>query len=507
MTEEFIQRKHHPEKINYEVPQLEPILKETLGIIVYQEQVMRVATDLAGFTLAEADVLRKAMGKKVKEIMKAQRDRFIQGARKKSIPAAKAEKIFDQIAQFAEYGFNKSHSAAYAYLAYQTAYLKAHYPAHFMAALLTSEAEKGDTDQIIKYVNECRELGINVLPPDINYSHYHFSVEGQNIRMGLSAVKNVGENTVKEIIALREKKGGFKNLFDLFEEYDSRILNRKALESLIKAGAFDSLGWKRSQLYELIDTLLEYGRQKQKAREESALSLFGDEYLPPPEIPSDLQAINEWEDELRLAYEKEVLGTYVSSHPLASYKSRLQAITSHLIEALDPEKDFDREVRLAGIVVSVKIIKTKKEERMATLVLEDLTGQVDVTAFPDAFSKFNPYLKEGQIIWLKGKMSADSFESKKIIVSQVMPLSEAFEKLARKITVKIPLETIAEDTVEHLKQILSAFPGECPLYLELENSTSAYLVQSAEFQSVFPSQLLIDQLEALLGEGTVFLEY
>ncbi|HOJ27330.1 MAG TPA: DNA polymerase III subunit alpha, partial [Candidatus Saccharicenans sp.] len=224
MTEEFTQRKYHPERINYEVPQLEPILKETLGIIVYQEQVMRVAVDLAGFTLAEADVLRKAMGKKVKEIMKSQQDRFVQGARKKGITAAKAEKIFDQIAQFAEYGFNKSHSAAYAYLAYQTAYLKAHYPAHFMAALLTSEAEKGDTDQIIKYVNECRELGINVLPPDINYSHYHFSVEGQNIRMGLSAIKNVGENTIKEIIALREKKGGFKNLFDLFEEYDSRIL-------------------------------------------------------------------------------------------------------------------------------------------------------------------------------------------------------------------------------------------------------------------------------------------
>ncbi|HOL46532.1 MAG TPA: DNA polymerase III subunit alpha, partial [Candidatus Saccharicenans sp.] len=200
MTEEFTQRKYHPERINYEVPQLEPILKETLGIIVYQEQVMRVAVDLAGFTLAEADVLRKAMGKKVKEIMKSQQDRFVQGARKKGITAAKAEKIFDQIAQFAEYGFNKSHSAAYAYLAYQTAYLKAHYPAHFMAALLTSEAEKGDTDQIIKYVNECRELGINVLPPDINYSHYHFSVEGQNIRMGLSAIKNVGENTIKEII-------------------------------------------------------------------------------------------------------------------------------------------------------------------------------------------------------------------------------------------------------------------------------------------------------------------
>ncbi|MDD8020620.1 MAG: DNA polymerase III subunit alpha [Acidobacteriota bacterium] len=507
MTEEFIQRKHHPEKISYEVPQLEPILKETRGIIVYQEQVMRIATDLAGFTLAEADVLRKAMGKKVKEIMKSQKERFIQGARQKGIQTSRAEKIFDQIAQFAEYGFNKSHSAAYAYLAYQTAYLKAHYPAHFMAALLTSEAEKGDTTQIIKYINECRELGLNVLPPDINYSHYHFSVEGQNIRMGLSAVKNVGENTVKEIISLREKKGSFKNLFDLFEEYDSRVLNRKALESLIKAGAFDSLGWKRSQLYESIDILIEYGRQKQKAREEKAISLFGDEFLSPPEIAPDILAAHEWDEELRLAYEKEVLGTYLSSHPLASYQARLPAMISHTIEALDPEKEFDREVRLAGIIVSVKIIKTRKEERMATLVLEDLTGQIDVTVFPEAYGKFNPYLKEGQIIWLKGKMSADSFESKKITASQIMPLSEAFEKLARKITVTIPLEAMGEEDLERLKQILLAFPGDCPLNLQLESPAATYLVQSAEFQTVFPSQLLVDQLEGLFGAGAVHVEY
>ncbi|HAV41950.1 MAG TPA: DNA polymerase III subunit alpha, partial [Acidobacteria bacterium] len=404
-------------------------------------------------------------------------------------------------------GFNKSHSAAYAYLAYQTAYLKAHFPAHFMSALLTSEAEKGDTDQIIKYINECRELGLTILPPDVNSSHYHFSVEGQNIRMGLSAVKNVGENTVKEIIALREKKGGFKNLFDLFEEYDSRILNRKALESLIKAGAFDSLGWKRAQLFESIDSLLEYGRQKQRAREESALSLFGDEYLPAPEIPPNVLTINEWDDELRLAYEKEVLGTYLSSHPLVSYRSRLPAITSHTIEALDPEKDFDLEVRLAGIVISIKPLRTKKEERMATMVLEDLTGKVDVTVFPEAFNKFNHYLLEGQIIWLKGKMQADSFESKKIIASQIMPLAEAFEKLARKITVNIPVEALSGEDLEHLKQILAAYPGDCPLYLQLESPSSTYLIQSAEFQKVFPSGLLVDQLEGLFGPGAVHLEY
>ena len=507
MTEEFVQRKHHPERITYELPQLEPILKETRGIIVYQEQVMKIATDLAGFTLAEADVLRKAMGKKVKEIMKAQRERFVQGAKKKGIQAAKAEKIFDQIAQFAEYGFNKSHSAAYAYLAYQTAYLKAHYPAYFLAALLTSEAEKGETSQIVKYINECRELGISVLPPDINHSHYYFTVENGQIRMGLAAIKNVGENTINELLKLREKKGSFKNLFDLFEEYDSRILNRKSLESLIKAGALSSLGWKRSQLFQLIDTLIEYGHQQQKAREEKATSLFGEEYVCRPEIPPEILSMNEWDENTLLAYEKEVLGTYLSSHPLAAYRHRLSNSISRTIEALDPDEDFDREVRLAGIIVSVKLLKTKKEERMATFVLEDLTGQIDVTVFPDAYLKFNNYLQEGQIIWLKGKLTGDSFESRKIIASQIMPLKEALEKLARKTVICIPVEALEEDDIPQMKQILEAFPGECPLFLQLENSETTCLIQSVETQTINPTEEFVSKIENLFGPGSVLIEY
>ena len=507
MTAEFVQRKHRPERISYEVPQLEPILKETRGIIVYQEQVMRIATDLAGFTMAEADVLRKAMGKKVREIMKAQRERFVQGARRKGISQARAEKIFDQIAQFAEYGFNKSHSAAYAYLAYQTAYLKAHYPVHFMAALLTSEAEKGDTSQLVKYINECRELGIAVLPPDINHSYYPFTVEGNQVRMGLAAIKNVGENTIQELIAAREKRGQFKSLFDLFEDYDSRILNRKVLESLIKAGAMDSLGWKRSQLYHLIDVLIEYGRQKQKAREEKAISLFGDDYIVQPEIPAEIQSMNEWDEQILLTHEKEVLGTYVSGHPLARYKKRLANLVSHSIEALDPEKDLDREVRLCGIIISVKLIKTRKEDRMATLVLEDLSGQVEVTVFPEAYNKFNPHLKAGQLVWLKGKLAADSFEVRKVIVSQLLPLPEAIKKLARKTIIRIPVESLEEENIQQMKTILEAFPGDCPLYLQLENSSTCCLVQSAEAQSVTPAEDLIERIEELFGPDSVIVEY
>lgn len=507
MTAEFVQRKHHPEKISYEVPQLEPILKETRGIIVYQEQVMRIATDLAGFTMAEADVLRKAMGKKVREIMKSQRERFVQGAKRQGISQSRAEKIFDQIAQFAEYGFNKSHSAAYAYLAYQTAYLKAHYPVHFMAALLTSEAEKGDTSQLVKYINECRELGIVVLPPDINHSYYHFTVEGNQVRMGLAAIKNVGENTIQELIAAREKPGRFKSLFELFEDYDSRILNRKALESLIKAGAMDSLGWKRSQLYHLIDVLIEFGRQKQKAREEKAISLFGDDYILQPEIPAEIQSMNEWDEQILLTHEKEILGTYVSGHPLARYKKRLSNLVSHSVEALDPEKDLDREVRLCGIIISIKLIKTRKEDRMATLVLEDLSGQVEVTVFPEAYNKFNPHLKAGQLVWLKGKLAADSFEARKIIVSQILPLTEAMKNLARKTIIRIPVESLEEENIQQMKTILGAFPGDCPLYLQLENSSTCCLVQSAEAQSVTPAEEFIERIEELFGPDSVIVEY
>ncbi|NTV81414.1 MAG: DNA polymerase III subunit alpha, partial [Candidatus Aminicenantes bacterium] len=245
MTDEFIHRRNHPERIAYELPELEPILKETRGIIVYQEQVMRIATDLAGFTLAGADLLRKAMGKKDKETMKAQKQKFVQGAKKKGIASAKADKIFEQIKEFAEYGFNKSHSAAYAFLAYQTAYLKAHYPVHFLAALLTSEAERGATPQVVKYIGECHEMGIQVLPPDINKSEFRFTVEGGDLRFGLAAVKGIGQAAVEELVATRKKTGGFRSPFDLFREHDTKVLNRKAVESLIKAGAFDSLGWKR----------------------------------------------------------------------------------------------------------------------------------------------------------------------------------------------------------------------------------------------------------------------
>jgi DNA polymerase-3 subunit alpha len=507
MTDEFIHRRNHPDRVAYELAELEPILKETRGIIVYQEQVMRIATDLAGFTLAGADILRKAMGKKDKETMKAQKQKFVQGAKKKGISQSKADKIFEQIKEFAEYGFNKSHSAAYAFLAYQTAYLKAHYPVHFLAALLTSEAERGATPQVVKYIGECHEMGIRVLPPDINKSEFRFTVEGRDIRFGLAAVKGIGQAAVEELVAARKKAGGFKSPFDLFLEHDTKVLNRKAVESLIKAGAFDSLGWKRSQCYHMLDRMIDFGHEVQKAQATRQTSLFGSGGAEPPPIPQEVRDMREWDESHVLSYEMDALGLYITGHPLAQHKDRVRKLVSHLLSELDDERDFDKEVRLAGIIGSLKQLKTKKDERMATFVLEDLTGKIEVVAFPECYSKHGTYLREGQLVWIKGKYMGEE-DNRRISLSQAMPLTEAFEKQAKRVVVRIFLPGLEESTLSELKAIMDSHEGKCPVYFELETPHSYRLVaQSAEVQRVIPSEDLLKKVEALLGEKSVSVDY
>jgi DNA polymerase-3 subunit alpha len=507
MTDEFIHRRNHPERIAYELTELEPVLKETRGIIVYQEQVMRIATDLAGFSLAGADILRKAMGKKDKETMKAQKQKFVQGARKKGISPSKADKIFEQIKEFAEYGFNKSHSAAYAFLAYQTAYLKAHYPVHFLAALLTSEAERGATPQVVKYIGECHEMGIQVLPPDINTSEFRFTVEGPSIRFGLAAVKGIGQAAVEELVAARKRAGGFKSPFDLFLEHDTKVLNRKAMESLIKAGAFDSLGWKRSQCFHMLDRMIDFGHDVQKAQATRQTSLFGSGDAEPPPIPPEVREMREWDESHVLSYEMDALGLYITGHPLAQHKDRVRKLVSHLLSELDSERDFDKEVRLAGIIGSLKQLKTKKDDRMATFVLEDLTGKIEVVAFPECYAKHGTYLREGQLVWVKGKYMGEE-DNRRISLSQAMPLTEAFEKQAKRVVVRIFLPGLEEATLSELKAILDAHEGKCPVYFELETPRSLRLTaQSAEVQKVTPSEALIKKVEALLGEKSVSVDY
>jgi len=507
MTDEFIKCKNHPERIHYEFPELEPILKETKGMIVYQEQVMRIATDLAGFSMAEADILRKAMGKKKTSVMKAQKQNFVRGAKKRGLSPTKAGKIFENIKYFAGYGFNKSHSAAYALLAFRTAYLKAHYPLCFLAALLTSEADRGATAQLVKYINECKDMGINVLPPDINKSELTFCVEGKDIRFGLAAIKNVGDGAVQELILSRRRYGDFTSPFDLVRDTESRIINRKVLESLIKSGALDSMGWHRSQLFHLIDSLIMHARKLQKRRRSKQAMLFGGEDDAPPPTPPEISNMQEWDESLKLSYEKDALGFYISGHPLTQYNGLLKKLVSHSIDQVDEEREFNSEIRVAGIINSHKTMKTRRDERMATFILEDLSGRIEVVAFPDSYERYSNVISDDQMVWVKGKFQGEG-DSRRIHLSAAMPLAEALQKQAKRVFMRVFLPGIEDSVFEELKTILSRFSGPCPVFFELE-TPHAYrvLVQSVDIPGVAPSEELVKRVEALLGENSVVIEY
>jgi DNA polymerase-3 subunit alpha len=447
------------------------------------------------------------MGKKVTSMMKAQKQRFLQGAKKKSISSSQADKIFEQIKHFAEYGFNKSHSAAYADLAYQTAYLKAHYPVHFMAALLTSEAERGATPQVVKYINECSELGVRVLPPDINESDFSFTVSKDAIRFGFSAIKNVGESAAKALVRARAETGKFGSPFDIFRDLDSKLVNRKVIESLIKAGAFDSLGWPRSRCFHLIDQMIEYAHDVQKANSAKQNLLFEPGQVAPPDVPAEVAQMREWNESLLLSYEKDALGFYITGHPLAQFEKNLVRLISHNVSELDEEKDFNSEIRIAGIISSLKPLKTKKDERMASFFLEDLSGRIEVVAFPESYKKYYEYLREDGLVWLKGRFLGEG-ESRRVQLIQVMPLAEAFEKQAKRVILRIFLPGLENSVLEDLKTILEKYPGQCPIFFELEIPHSYRLVaQSIEVRGVLPSDELAKEVQNLLGEDSVVIEY
>ncbi|MDD8026044.1 MAG: DNA polymerase III subunit alpha [Acidobacteriota bacterium] len=507
MTTDFVTRKHHPEQIVYDIPALEPILKETRGLIVYQEQVMRIAVVLAGFSMAQADVLRKAMGKKDKDLMRRQKEQFLAGVKAtKSVAAAKAAKLFEQIQKFAEYCFNKSHSAAYAVLAFQTAWLKAHYPRHFMAALISSEAERGATAQVVKYIAECKAMGIEVLPPDINASDFSFTVKGSEIRFGLSAVKNVGETAARAMVELRRERGEFTGPFDVVRDADSRIVTRRVLESLIKAGAFDCLGLHRSQNFHLVEDMIRFNHEIQRGRASLQTSLFGGE-AEAPAVPEEIRAMPEWDEPLMLSYEKEALGFYITGHPLAEFESTLRRLVTHFVADLDEERDFGSEVVLAGIIQDLKNLKNKKDERMASFSLEDMTGRIEVVAFPDAFKKNYEFIREDLKVWLKGKFLGEG-DSRKVQLLAIMQLDDALQKMARRVVLRVFLPGLEPAILEDLQEILAKYTGDCPLFFDLETPLSRRVTtQSPDFKGLTPSPSAVKALEALLGDGTVVVDY
>ncbi len=505
--DDFVARKHGIRPVTYEIPELEPILSETYGILVYQEQVMQIAHDLAGFSLGEADLLRRAMGKKDMAQMEAQKEKFVEGAVSRGFPRDKVDDLFEAIEPFAGYAFNKSHSAAYAYLAYVTAYLKVHYSVEFLAALLTSEALLGNTEKVVRYINECRELGVSVLPPDINLSDLNFSPDGRDkIRFGLRAVKNAGENSITAILEARTAGGAFRSLYEFCERVDGRQLNKRLVESLIKAGAMDSLnpaGGKagRAALMAALDKALEAGTHLQRDRQAGQSSLFGalpQEQLPDPGLPN----VPEWPEAERLTGEKETVGFYLSGHPLAAYLEKLREICSADSATLDGRSQGD-DVTLGGLIHSVRASKTKRGDPWALVRLEDLQGFIDLLVFPEAYKRLAERLQPDAAVFVRGRINPEENGPPKINVTDIVPLDSVQPpRLAENVLIRIRLGRNGGNYATRLAELFQRKPGSARVHIELiEQETGARLTMDPQI-TIRPDRDFLESLEKICGKGS-----
>jgi len=513
MIDDFIDRKHGRKRIEYELPELQQILEETLGVIVYQEQVMQIANRLAGYSLGEADLLRRAMGKKKPEEMAQQRERFVKGAVQSGYPQKKIEKIFDLMAQFAGYGFNKSHSAAYALLAYQTAYLKTHYPIEFMAALLTSVT--GSTDDVVKYINECREMGIAVEPPDINVSDANFTPHGNAIRFGLAAVKNVGHNAIESIVAARSQLAGegarpthsaFKSIYEFCEKVDLRLLNKRVLESLIKSGAMDSLG-RRAQLMAVLDKAMEHAQKTQRDAESGQHGLFGVFQQEETHAQEDrLPDTPDWDEHTRLANEKEILGFFITGHPLDKYREKLEdlrALSTAELSAMKSSTGKDESLCTAGIITNLRVLKSKKGDFYAQAALEDLSGSIEMLVFPEAFRKLQEKVKMEVPVLVRGGVRIEEGANPKLTVSDITALEEAKVPLPRSLRIRLLTESAPPSVVDDLHLLFSQRKGEAKVLFDVEHSGDFMVVMEAEGYNVLPDRGFIARVEELCGRGAV----
>jgi len=498
MLDDFMQRKHNRIPIKYDHEKLEAILKETYGIMVYQEQIMQIASGLAGFSLSQADLLRRAMSKKIPEVIERQRTNFVLGCAKNDINKNAANRIFDLVEHFSGYGFNKSHSTAYALISYRTAYLKANFPVEFMAALLNSE--RNDTDKIVEYVNESSRMGIKILPPDINESDAAFKVmDEKTIRYGLLAVKNAGLGAIESITQAR-KEGKFSSLEDICQRIDSRLVNRKVLESLIKCGALDYFGIPRAQMAAGLDKILEFTSKAQKEKAKGQISFFEQGGLSEngfQKTLNNLTPIKEWPEPQLLSFEKETLGFYVSGHPLARYANQLKHFTSLSTANLSQCND-GAEIKIVGLIAKIKQTVTRaKQEKMAILKLEDLEGAIEVLVFPAAFQKVSRYIQPNTVVLVKGRLNLKE-DTPKIIANDLFPLEEAYKLIT---AMNINLSGIRENLFISLKELLASSRGKIPIYLHISTPAKPK-VQLVVGQELFvePSEKLIQDIENLLGE-------
>jgi len=519
MIDDFVERKWGRRKVEYMLPEIEGILKDSLGVIVYQEQVMQIANVLASYSLGEADLLRRAMGKKSAEEMAKQRDRFMSGAAALGHPKGTVGEIFDQMEKFSGYGFNKSHSAAYSLVAYQTAYLKTHYPVEFMAALLTSETSK--PENVVKYIGECKEMGIRVEPPDVQVSGAQFTPhvgpEGESIRFGLAAVKNVGGNAIESIMKAREEVGGrFKSLWEFCEKVDLRVMNSRVIQSLIKAGALDSLG-SRAALYKAVDKAMERALKSQKDAAQGQHGLFGlfNETPAHGRDADELPRTAEWEEGERLANEKEVLGFFVSGHPLDKYAEKLRNLsgvisTAEALERKPPEKrwgaqaDPADEIQLAGMILGLKVQKTKRDQKLyAQAALEDATGKIELVCFPRDYERLAEQLKIEAPVLVRGTLTGDEDAAPKIAVSAIMSLDEVQVKLPSGVRIRVNLDRATEEMLAGLKSAADAAPGPGKVMLHLEKKGEYAVILEPEGMNVAADRGWVERVEELMGKGTV----
>ena len=500
MVDDFIERRHGRRSITYEVPELEPILRSTYGVIVFQEQVMQIATTLAGFTPGGADLLRRAMGKKKAEAMDEQRAHFVQGAVQNGYAAEQAGRIFDLMAYFAGYGFNRSHSVAYALLAYCTAYLKTHYPNEFMAALMGCDME--NTDKLMRDIGDCRDMGLTLLAPNINDGHYSFAVSGEHLRFGLGAIKGVGQGAVASMIEEREANGPYQSFFDLCERLDSRQVNRKVMEGLIKSGALDCLGLPRWDMLGNMTPVLEWAQRQQTDRQAGQISLFGTSTEGAAATAPKIDAMPAWSDSEQLTHEQEALGFYFSSHPLMAVQEEWRRLVSTASQDLG-DCHSGQSVTVGGIVTQHRSQLTRKGERMAFLTLEDLHGSFEVTVFPDVYRDSISACESDAPLIVWGKVEGDSSDGR-LIAQRIAPLKDAatlveFKRLT--LTLACHLE---QQTLLQVRDLLTQTPGSCGVMLALHFADGEHMSLRAASQfNVTPSMDLLTRLEGLLGTDNV----
>ncbi|MCY4514749.1 MAG: DNA polymerase III subunit alpha [Candidatus Tectomicrobia bacterium] len=500
MVEDFIERRHGRRNITYEVPALEPILRSTYGVIVFQEQVMQIATTLAGFTLGGADLLRRAMGKKQAEAMDEQREHFVQGAVDNGYLTDQAGRIFDLMAYFAGYGFNRSHSVAYALLAYCTAYLKAHFPSEFMAALMGCDME--NTDKLTRYVADCRDMGLTTLAPSVNDGVYSFAVKGEALRYGLGAIKGVGQGAVTSITEERDANGSFQSFFDLCERLDFRHVNRKVVEALIKGGALDCLGMPRWDMLGNMASVLEWGQRQQTDRRDGQISLFGGGAEGAAATAPNIDATPAWQNGEQLTYEKEALGFYFSSHPLMEVQDEWRRVVSTSSRELQDCRGGES-VTVGGIATQHRSQLTKKGDRMAFLTIEDLHGSFEVIVFPEVYRESIGACESDAPLVVWGKVESDSNVGR-LVAQRIVPLKDAarlgeFKRLALTLSGELEQETLLK-----VRSLLTQVPGTCEVMLSLRFADGEEMSLFAARQfSVTPSTNLLAQLEGVLGTDNV----